>query len=57
MGYGLDEDWEEEECIELTPKEKRIAANFDLDHEEWQMVSYNEKQRLTALFNITNKGK
>ena len=55
MGFGADEDYEEEVFRELSAEEKRVAAHFDLDHDEWDMVTFNEKQRLIGLYKLTSK--
>ena len=55
MGFGLKEDWEEERCRELSVEEKLVSAHFELDHDEWSMVPFKEKQRLIGLYKLTSK--
>ena len=49
----MDEHEEPEEEYELSENEKRVAAYFELNFDEWEEAGHFERARLTRVYNIS----
>ncbi len=55
MGYGLDEDWEEDVRRELTEQDKLIATSLEYSHEEWLQLSECERENHRQVYKLSVK--
>lgn len=56
MGWGMDEDWEEDTESELNGEEKEAASKLGYGEDEWLSLDYWEKREKIHLSKFFKKG-
>jgi len=55
MGYGREEEWEEDRESALTALEKRVCAYFEYDHDEWLEMGKGQRAEAKSVYRLCGK--